>query len=171
MLIFFATETQINEAIERANEVYGNNLIWDLKLSPNIHPVLKVWGVNASIHVTDCKGPGHRLAHPAIHGGRPVEIFSACWHVYYQIFQFLPGDAAVQFDRELYYVRDQKYPVWAENRGSTPILITQLCECRRPKRFPNPRKGERWQDLYIKVRLPRFPNEKTRIKIRGNAVS
>ena len=77
MLIFFATETQINEAIERANEVYGNNLIWDLKLSPNIHPVLKVWGINASIHVTDCKGPGHRLAHPAIHGGRPVEIFSA----------------------------------------------------------------------------------------------
>ena len=117
MFIFAATETQINEAIERTNELYKNNLRWDVKESPHLHPKLLMYGINASIHVIDNKGPGHRLAHPAIHGGRPVEIYSACWHVYYDIFNYLPGDSAVQFDGDLYYVRDQKYPVYAEKRG------------------------------------------------------
>ncbi len=120
MFIFSATETQVNEAIERANECYGNNLRWDLKESPYLNRILLEYGINASIHVINNKGPGHRLAHPAIHGGRPVEIYSACWHVYYKIFGFLPENSAVQFDGQLYYVRDQKYPVWAENRGSIP---------------------------------------------------
>ena len=48
MLIFFATETQINEAIERANEMYGNNLIWDLKAVTKHTPCLEGYG--ASMH-------------------------------------------------------------------------------------------------------------------------
>jgi hypothetical protein len=142
--IIGATETQIVEALDIVNEKYGHNLVWDVHETP-------MGGHSISIHVTDNTGPGHRLAHPAVHGGRPVQLHSVCWHVCYWVFRNLPPDAVMKKDDVYYKVSDQKYPVWTEDRSSVPILITELCECFGMRRYPNPLKGEKWQDLYTKT--------------------
>ena len=144
MYIIGATETAIREAVDIANGKYGGNLIYEVTPSP-------MGGVNLSVHVRDNTGPGHRLAHPAVHGGRPVQLHSVCWHVWYWIFRQLPAEAYIKKDDIYYRVADQKYPVWTEDRGGVPILITELCECFNMRRFPNPLKGEKWQDLYTKT--------------------
>jgi hypothetical protein len=144
MYIVGATETAIVEAVEIAGNKFGGNLIYEVTQSP-------MGGYNLSVHVRENTGPGHRLAHPAVHGGRPVQLHSVCWHVWYWIFRHLPADAYIKKDDIFYKVADQKYPVWTEDRGGVPILITELCECFGMRRFPNPLRGEKWQDLYTKT--------------------
>jgi hypothetical protein len=145
MFILDVTPGEIVDAVRIVNAKYGGNIDSQILAAG-------FGTINLKLHAKDITGPGHRLTHPAIHGGVPMNIATACWHVHYDVFIHLPQRAAIKKDRILYYVRDQMFPVWTVDNGGHPILITELCECSRPKQYVNPVLGQHdWRELYTKV--------------------
>ena len=145
MYILDVTPNELYDALKLVNATFEGNI--DSQVTPSGFGIF-----NVSLHAKDINGPGHRLAHPAIHGGIPINLVTACWHVHYTLFKHLPQRSSVKKDGILYPVRGQKFPVWTIDRGGTPILITELCECSHPKRYVNPVLGQHdWRKLYTPV--------------------
>lgn len=117
MLISDVTRDQLDEALELANTVFENNLIW------NRAPERAGRKWRCTLRVKDSGGPGARRGHT----GR--RMISACWHAHGAFFASLPEGTNVKAGPHIMHLPEGNWQDWNAGSRLRPVSIASLCEC------------------------------------------
>ena len=121
-MLIKATREQIQDALDRANEEFDGNLMFN-----NFTPVGRQYRV--TLRVKDSHGLGARLGYYHTAKGNQRRLISACWHAHGTFFNNMPKGTSIRVTR-LGIIYSGK-PWQDRNIGSImyPLYFSDACDC------------------------------------------
>ena len=120
-MLIYATLEQIQEALDKANEHFGGNLIF------NRGPDKYGKAYRVTLRVEDSKGLGHRLTVSRYYG-KQRRLVSACWHAHGRFFDALPEGTRIVVRHQTIYA-DERWHDYNIGSIMLPCYASEACEC------------------------------------------
>lgn len=126
MIIRKVSRTDLERALEKTNEKYDNNVIW------NNFQQMHATTYRVTLKVKDSHGKGSRLGQHLTSRGNHRHLISACWHVhgdfFDNLFEINPNAIVEAMDKTITIQGGN----WQDsNIGSYmfPLYYSEACEC------------------------------------------
>lgn len=126
MKVLNISELELNEAMQRLNDIYDNNVEF------NNYQRLGQTSFRVTLRVKDSHGKGAKLGHPNLRTGRQRHTISACWHVHGNFFEKLfevNPNAIVKTARKTITKENGNWEDWNIGSMMYPLYYSEACEC------------------------------------------